>query len=147
MKYTEAKQGRIFVLRLEHGEIIQETVERFAMEKEIHSAIVQVVGGVDANSILVVGPENGKSLKIVPMEHKLEEMHEVTGTGTIFLNSGGQPKLHLHAACGRKTNTITGDLRNGAIVWHILEVTIIELKNTSAKRLFDPNTGFELLEV
>ena len=146
MKYSEAKQGRVFILRLEHGEVIQETIEKFALEKEINSAIVNVVGGVDAESIIVVGPENGKAKKIIPMEHKLDEMHEVTGTGTIFPDSKGKPKLHLHVACGRETSTITGDLRNGAIVWHILEVTIVELINNDAKRILDPNTGFELLE-
>ena len=35
MQYCEAKQGRVFVLRLEHGETVHEEVERFARQKDI----------------------------------------------------------------------------------------------------------------
>lgn len=31
MKYSEARPGRIFVLRLEDGEIVHEVIERFAL--------------------------------------------------------------------------------------------------------------------
>ncbi|MBA3036272.1 MAG: DUF296 domain-containing protein, partial [Desulfobacterium sp.] len=30
MKYSEAKQGRIFVVRLEDGETVHEEIEKFA---------------------------------------------------------------------------------------------------------------------
>lgn len=30
MKYSEAKQGRIFVIRLEDGDVIHEEIEKFA---------------------------------------------------------------------------------------------------------------------
>jgi predicted DNA-binding protein with PD1-like motif len=33
MKYSEAKPGRIFVLRLEDGDILHESVETFAREQ------------------------------------------------------------------------------------------------------------------
>ncbi len=35
MKYTEAKPGRIFILRLEDGDVLHETVERFAVDQSI----------------------------------------------------------------------------------------------------------------
>jgi len=34
MKYSEAKLGRVFVLRLEDGEIIHQIVEKFAQKKK-----------------------------------------------------------------------------------------------------------------
>ena len=38
MKFSEARQGRVFVIRLEDGEIIHETIERFAGEQGIKAA-------------------------------------------------------------------------------------------------------------
>ncbi|RJX22504.1 MAG: DUF296 domain-containing protein, partial [Ammonifex sp.] len=41
----------------------------------------------------------------------------------------------------------TGCTREGVTIWHIGEVIILELINSSAQRKIDPTTGFELLEV
>lgn len=37
MKYSEAKQGRTFVIRLEDGDIIHEEIEQFAKDHSINS--------------------------------------------------------------------------------------------------------------
>lgn len=34
----------------------------------------------------------------------------------------------------------------GVRVWHVLEVVLWEIAGTAARRMFDPTTGFELLE-
>ncbi len=146
MKYSEAKQGRTFIIRLEDGEFIHEVVEKFATDHLIQAAYIQIIGGVDTESRLVVGPENGRSDTIVPMEHKLLNVHEVTGTGTLFPDDTGTPVLHLHIACGRETSTITGCIRNGVKTWQVLEVIIVELINCTAVRLYDKTTGFKLLQ-
>lgn len=146
MKYSTAKLGKIYIIRLEDGEIIHDEIEKFAKEKGIKAGSIQVVGGIDKGSILIVGPKESRGEKIEPMEHILDDAHEVTGTGTIFPDSRGNPILHLHISCGRKTNTITGCVRKGVKVWHVLEIIIQEFKNNTAKRLLDNNTGFELLK-
>ncbi len=146
MKYSMVKLGKIYIIRLEDGEIIHEEIEKFAKKKGIKAGSIQVVGGIDKGSILIVGPKKSRAEKIEPMEHVLEDAHEVTGTGTIFPDSRGDPILHLHISCGRKTNTITGCVRRGVKVWYVLEVVVQEFKNKTAKRLLDNNTGFELLE-
>ena len=35
MKYSQAKQGRTFIIRLEDGDIVHEEIEKFAREKSI----------------------------------------------------------------------------------------------------------------
>ena len=57
MKYSEAKRGRVFILRLEGGEVIHKELELFAGKLGIKAASVSIVGGIDKDSILVVGPE------------------------------------------------------------------------------------------
>jgi predicted DNA-binding protein with PD1-like motif len=146
MRFSEARQGRVFVLRLEDGEIIHETVEKFAREKGIEAAAVIVLGGADRGSRLVVGPEDGRAEKIRPMGTVLGDVHEMTGTGTIFRDEDGTPKLHMHISTGRNENSITGCVRNGVKVWLIAEIIIFELVGSSATRKLDRSTGFELLD-
>jgi len=146
MRYSEARQGRTFVLRLEDGDILHEEIEGFAANQSIGAAALIVVGGADRESTLVVGPEAGRSEPVVPMTHILEEVHEAAGTGTLFPDETGRPVLHMHLACGRGGATVTGCVRRGVKVWHVLEVILIELKGSPATRVFDPVTGFGLLE-
>jgi len=146
MKYSEARHGRVFVLRLEHGEVLHEILERFAREKQIRAAAVIVVGGADRASRLVVGPENGDARPVNPMELVLDAAHEIAGTGTIFPDEDGTPLLHLHVAAGRKNHTVTGCVRNGVVVWQVLEVVVFELTDTTAIRRRDPVLGFKLLD-
>lgn len=145
MKYSQAKQGRIYVIRLEDGDIIHEELERFAKEKSIKAAALTILGGADKESKLIVGPAHGRTQTITPMELVLNNVNEIVGTGTIFPNAQGEAKLHMHIACGRKESTVTGCVRSGVRTWHILEVILFELIDTSAERVFDPATGFELL--
>ncbi len=145
MKYTQAKQGRVFVIRLEHGEVVHETVENFAREQGINGAAVILVGGAAGGSKLVVGPLREGARPIDPMTHMLEDVHEITGTGTLFPDEGGNPVLHLHMACGREDQTKTGCVRQGVKVWQIMEVILFELVETDCRRIADPDLGFLLL--
>ena len=145
MKYSQAGQGRIFIIRLEDGDILHESIEKFARDKSIAAAAVTAVGGVDKGSRLIVGPDNGRAAKITPMEYVLDDVYEVTGCGTIFPDEDGNPILHMHLACGRNEHTVTGCVRAGVKVWHILEIIITELAGCAAKRRLDATTGFRLM--
>ncbi len=136
------------MVRLEDGDILHESIETLAREKGILSAAVMVLGGADSGSILISGPRVGRPKAgnaVEPMEHLLEGPHEITGTGTIFPDKNDNPVLHMHIACGRKKKTNTGCVRRGVKVWHVMEVVIIELIGSHARRVPDPETGFELL--
>ena len=146
MRYSEASQGRVFVVRLEDGDIVHEEIEKIAIEKGISAASLVIVGGVDVDSCLIVGPEDGRAEKIVPVEHTLTAVHEVTGTGTIFPNEEGVPILHMHLSCGRGQDVVVGCIRRGVKTWKILEVIITELIGSTASRKRDLSTGFGLLE-
>jgi predicted DNA-binding protein with PD1-like motif len=146
VKYSEASYGRVFVIRLEDGDILHEQIEGFALDQGISAAILIAVGGADRDSRLVVGPENGRAETITPMEHVLGAVHEVVGTGTLFPDENGNPVLHMHLACGRQDKAVTGCVRRGVKVWHVMEVVVLELTDSTAVRRLDPTTGFELLE-
>ena len=147
MDYTEAKQGRIFILRLHQGERIHAVIEAFAAQKKVASALCFFLGGAEDKSKVVVGPKDGKALPPEPTVTILKGVHEGCGVGTIFANEGGKPKLHMHASFGRNDVAITGCVRMGVDVWQIGEVVILELLGSSAKRAKNKDTGFEFLEV
>ena len=145
MRYSEAKRGRTFVIRLEDGDIVHEQIERFASEKSIKAAALIILGGADTGSKLIVGPENGRGGEINPMEHILDNVREASGTGTIFPDEKGLPVLHMHMSCGRNSSTVTGCVRAGVKVWHIMEIILFELTGTTAMRAYEAETGFKLL--
>jgi predicted DNA-binding protein with PD1-like motif len=146
MRYCEAKQGRTFVLRLTDGEVVHEVIEGFAKENGITAAALLVLGGAREDSRLVVGPETSEGRPVNPMTHVLTDVHEVTGTGTLFLDDTGAPLLHMHMACGRKDRAVAGCIRSGVRVWQVMEVVLWELVDTAARRVMDAETGFKLLQ-
>jgi predicted DNA-binding protein with PD1-like motif len=48
-------------------------------------------------------------------------------------------------SCGRKAETITGCIRRGVRVWHVMEIILFELLDTTGIRLMEPALGFKLL--
>ena len=147
MHYTEAKPGRIFILRLHQGERLHEVIEKFASQKQVSSALCFFLGGAEDKSKVVVGPKDGKALPPEPMVTLLKGVHEACGVGTIFTDEHGKPKLHMHASFGRNDTAVTGCVRMGVDVWQIGEVVILELTSSSAKRAKSKDTGFEFLEI
>ena len=147
MKYSEANLNRIFILRLEHGDKIPDIIEEFAKTHQIDSAILHFLGGADTHSKVVVGPEDGTAKMPIKVVTELLGTSEAVGIGTLFMNEDNVPKPHLHSAFGRNRDTITGCTREGITIWHIGEVVIFELINSSARRKLDPQTGFELLDL
>ena len=145
MKYSLAQQGRIFVIRLEDGDIVHEEIEKLAREQSIKAAALIIIGGAAENSTLIVGPDQGIETPINPMEHILDNVHEIAGTGTLFPDDEGNPSLHMHIACGRNASTVTGCIRKGVKVWHIMEAILFELIDTTGVRILDSQLGFKLL--
>ena len=146
MQFTEAKLGRIFVLRLHDGDHLPDILESFAAQNQISKALCFFLGGVKDKSRVIVGPKDSDALPPEPMITLLSGVHEVCGMGTIFVDEEGKPKLHMHASFGRNDKTVTGCVRMGVDVWRIGEVVLLELTGAAAHRAKDKETGFEFLE-
>ena len=146
MKATEGKIGRVFVLRLEDGDMVPEGIERFAAEKGIKVGHVILIGGIGSGQV-VVGPRDSEEMPPDPVMLFVEGAHEVEGVGIIAPNKEGQPVLHMHASLGRGGKTLTGCLRPGVRTWLVGEAIIYEITGTKAKRLPDPISGFDLMDL
>jgi uncharacterized protein len=147
MQYTEGSMGRIFVLRLEDGERLNDTLEAFAREQGLKHALAFFLGGSATGSKVVVGPDAQRSDAVVPLVHQLTGSQEVLAVGTLIPDEAGTPMLHMHAAAGREGRATVGCTRAGVDVWLVGEVVVLEILGTDARRQKDPQTGFQLLTV
>ncbi|MBM4274073.1 MAG: DUF296 domain-containing protein [Deltaproteobacteria bacterium] len=147
MQYSEGKLGRVFVLRLEEGEKLNDTIEAFAREHRIGCAMAIFLGGSGDGSKVVVGPEANRGDAIIPMLYTLGGAQEVLAVGTLFPNEAGEPLLHMHAAAGREGGATVGCTRAGVEVWLVGEVLLLEILGAEAVRKKDAKTGFQLLQV
>jgi predicted DNA-binding protein with PD1-like motif len=145
MKSSEGKTGRVFVIRLEHGDKLPDCLERFAKEKGITHGQAILVGGIGDGNV-VVGPRKSEERPPEPMLLPLDGAHEVVALGVIAPDEKGNPVLHIHGALGRSGQTMTGCLRPGVNTWVVAEAVIIEFLSIKATRLKDEETGFTLLE-
>jgi predicted DNA-binding protein with PD1-like motif len=146
MKATEGHIGRVFVLRLEDGDVVPDCIERFAAEKNISVGQVVLVGGIGGGKI-VVGPQDSVTMPPEPVLLPVEGAHEVVGVGTIAPDKTDRPVLHIHASLGRSKETLTGCLRPGVTTWLVGEAIIYEILGAKAARLPDPKSRFDLMEI
>jgi len=144
MEYQIAKPGRIIIAHLSEGDELYECIESLAEKENIRAAAVLITGGFRKADV-VVGPKEEKPKIIGNFKH-FEGPGETLGVGTIYCDDEG-PKMHLHAAMGKGDEIVVGCPRGGANVFLVLEVTIIEITDTTAQRKLDPTCGLKLLNL
>jgi uncharacterized protein len=146
MKASEGNIGRVFVLRLEDGDIVPDCIEEFAAAKKIQCGHAVLIGGIGGGQV-VSGPRFSDIMPPDPILLPVDGAHEVVGVGIIAPDKDGKPVLHIHAALGRAGKTLTGCLRPGVTTWLVGEAIIYEITGATARRLPDKASGFELMEM
>jgi len=116
MKACEGQIGRVFVIRLEDGDMVPVCIERFAADNGVSVGHAILVGGIGAGDV-VVGPRHSEEKPPAPMLLPIDGAHEVLGVGVLAPGQDGRPALHIHAALGRAGQTMTGCLRHGVTTW------------------------------
>ena len=146
MKAGEGQTRRVFVIRLEDGDVVPGCIERFAEENGISVGYALLVGGIGEGEV-VVGPRRSEERPPQPMLLPVDGAHEVAGVGILAPNEDGKPILHIHAALGRSGNTMTGCLRPGVTTWLVGEVILFEIIGVDVRRVRDEESGLKLLEI
>ena len=145
MKACEGQLGRVFVIRLEDGDVVPGCIERFAEENRVSVGHIVLVGGIGGGEV-VVGPRRSEERPPQPMLLPIDGAHEVVGVGVLAPDEEGKPILHIHAALGRSGKTISGCLRPGVTTWLVGEVILYEIVGANVARIRDEESGFVLLE-
>ena len=145
MKVSEGRIGRVFVIRLEDGDVVPRCIEQFAREQNVSVAQVIMVSGIGGGQV-VVGPRRSDVMPPEPVLLPVDGAHEVVGVGVLAPGEDDRPVLHVHGALGRSGATLTGCLRPGVTTWLVGEVILYEILGTAAKRIKDEASGFALLD-
>lgn len=145
MKAAEGRIGRVFVIRLEDGDIVPDCIEQFAAEQGVEVGQAVLVGGIGGGKV-VVGPRETETMPPEPVLMPIDGAHEVAAVGVLAPGEDGRSVLHIHGALGRLGKTITGCLRPGVSTWLVGECILYEILGAAAKRIKDSASGFALLE-
>jgi predicted DNA-binding protein with PD1-like motif len=146
MQAGEGKIGRVFIIRLEDGDMLPGCLEEFARKKGVKNGFVLLVGGIGGGQI-VVGPRYSDIMPPDPMLIPVDGAHEVVAVGVLAPGEDGEIVLHIHGALGRSGQTKTGCLRPGVSTWLVGEAIMYEITGVNARRVKDARSGFALLEV
>lgn len=140
MEYNKGKIGRVFTVRVDHGEDLLAELTKLAELEKIESAVFMLLGALNRGE-LVIGPKESMRPPD-PIWFGFDGApHEVLGIGDIFLEAG-KPKIHVHSSAGRDDSVRTGCLRGESEVFMVAEVFIFEIEGISARRIMDPTQGF-----
>ncbi len=137
MDYRTGSIGRLFAVRIDHGEDVIAEISKLALKENINSAFFVMLGAM-AEAELVTGPKE----KVVPpttVWSAFDDAREIIGAGNIFRENGA-PKIHLHGAAGNSKSIIMGCFRKKAQAFMIVEIFIVEM-NIAAERVFDAKLG------
>jgi len=144
MQASEGKVGRVFVLRLDDGDMLPGCLEDFAEVRRVRLAQVVLLGGVGEGRV-VSGPRTAE-MPPDPIMLPVDGVHEVIAVGLLAPDETGRPRLHLHGALGRAGTTLTGCLREGVCTWFMVEVVVTEIVDERVNRRPDAASGLALLD-
>lgn len=145
MKYTSARLGRIFVLKFDDGDNVQDEIRSFCAKEKVSTAALVFIGALRKGK-LVAGPKK-PVVPPVPNVVRYRDAWEVMGVGTIFPDERKTPQVHLHASMGQGKKTLTGCIREDSDVFLVIEAFVFEMKGVGAAKMRDPKTGLNLLRV
>jgi predicted DNA-binding protein with PD1-like motif len=127
--YSTEKIGRTFVLGLDSGDYVLESIKELLKKEKIKDAVVvSAIGTIDqyrAHYVTTTGfpPQNR-------FEHWKDRPLELASINGIIAN--GEP--HLHVVVSDHEKAYAGHLEDGCRTLYLVELVIIELKGLNLRR-------------
>jgi len=143
MQYSEGRLGRVFVIRLEDGEDLIGSIQKFVEKKGVSTGLIHFLGALREGR-LITGPKDPTVPPGPPFVEDLEGAWETFGVATIYPGDGGKPAVHIHASAGHDDRALTGCLRERATTYLVVEAVVFEFLGLEAHREIDEMTGLRL---
>lgn len=130
-----------YILRLEHGENIHDTIHKFAEEQQIKAA---VLSGLGASNYVEIAhyPLSQKKYNTKTFEGEFE-VTNITGNIALVDN---KPFAHIHITLGKDDYNLFGGHLVRGIVSPTLEIYVRSFPGEIA-RAYDEPTGLKLLQL
>lgn len=138
MDYRTGSIGRVFAVRIDHGEDVLSELSGLASKENIISAFFIMLGAL-GGAELVTGPKE-RSVPPTIVWSKFDDGREIIAAGNIFRENGA-PKLHVHGVAGSSRGMTMGCIRKAAQSFMVVEVFIMET-DIKAERIRDEKIGF-----
>lgn len=137
MQYQQGRLGRVYLVKVEHGDDLLQEINRLAAETGLKSAYLFMIGAIDKTD-MVTGPQRCE-LPPQIIEQRVDEGREIVALGTIFPDQiSGKPVVHIHGSLGRGDTTFTGCLRSDTRVFVVVELLVLEVLGLTASKGTDP---------
>lgn len=150
MKHAAGEIGKIHVLRLEPGEDVLCSIQKYCEENSLNSgAVISGIGSLDGCTYfdpMEIPGKPGCYGYVTPID--LPSPIELTGlSGIICEDSDRKPVLHIHASfADEKGNEYGGHLKEGNRVLVTVELVIGEFRGIRMNRELDPAKGVPVLK-
>jgi len=131
--YTGEGLGRIVVLNLQRGEKVLESVRSQLKELGIENAVILSAIGSLQKAVFhrVTGMQQSPIDEFVTLEQPME-LASIQG---VVID--GEP--HFHMVVSDLEKTYTGHLEEGTTVVYLCEISLVEIRGISLKRVKDEN--------
>lgn len=129
-----------YIVRLNVGEEIVESVKKFAQEQNIKFGTVTGIGAVNKAKIGLFNTETKEYQSTI-----LEEDMEIISLAGNITEMNGEPYIHLHIALANSAHNVKAGHLNMAVISATGEI-IIEAIDGYVDREFDDDIGLNLLK-
>lgn len=133
--------GNKFILRIDKGEEIVETLKKFCKEKSIKLASLT---GIGATNKAVIGILDLSTKKYSSKE--LTGDHEITNLSGNITTMNNEPYLHLHITLSNSEQEAFGGHLNSAVVSATLEA-VVDVIDGEINREFNKEVRINLLKL
>lgn len=138
--FSKVEWGRTFILRLDRGDYVLESIMELIRKEDIKDAVVvSGIGSLDECVIhLVTGSEVPYQEYYKRWSNQPLELASISG-----LIIDGRP--HLHTVVSDKESACAGHLEKGCRILCLGEIVIAELKTPNLARITDTEAGISKL--
>ena len=130
-----------FMMRLEKGEEIIESIKNFAKEYNVKSGEIKALGAVNFVSVSLYTPENKSYIT-----KEYSEPFEITNLYGNISSINNEPYLHIHITLANKDFNCVGGHLNKAIISATFE-GYIETFDAEINRVKDENINLNVWDI
>jgi uncharacterized protein len=141
MKVREVTTKKKFIIRLDKGELVHDSLQAFCEKEGFKSGWFTALGAINK---IELGYYNLETKEYV-WKNYMQDHEVVTMVGNVTVVEG-KPFLHIHTTVSDSNNSVYGGHLKVAVVAVTLEVHLT-IFNEAIERKLDENIGLKLCEL
>ncbi len=141
MKY-QASENDSYLIRLDGGDDIIESLEKFAENEDIQSASFQGLGSLQRARI---GHFDFQKTQQYEFHEYLEDLEVLSAIGNITLLND-KPLIHVHLSLSRRDCSQIGGHADRGCVVNLLEIQLKKMKKVFVRKK-DAKLGLNIIEI